>query len=86
MLCTIALLKHMQIPSDISFGIYFRKPKLLNLVTFKLKIQGKLKIKDDFKIVAIVAKSKFETEAYDSWRIRGFSKCLVKSYQQKEFL
>ena len=37
MLCTIALLKHKQIPSDISFGIYFRKPKLLNLVTFKLK-------------------------------------------------
>ena len=57
----------MQIPSDISFGIYFRKAKLLNLVTFKLKIQGKLKIKDDFKIVAIVAKSKFETEAYDSF-------------------
>ena len=64
-LCTIALLKHMQIPSDTSFGIYFRKPKLLNLVTFKLKKRGKLKIKDDFKIVAIVAKSKFEP--YDSF-------------------
>ena len=69
MVCTIALLKHMQIPSDISFGIYFRKPKLLNLVTFKLKNTGnrKLKIKDDFKIVAIVAKSKFETEVFDSF-------------------
>ena len=25
MLCTIALLKHIQIPSDISFGIYLRE-------------------------------------------------------------
>ena len=67
MLCTIALLKHMQIPSDISFGIYFRKPKLLNLVAFKLKNTEKTENKDDFKIVAIVAKSKFETEAFDSF-------------------
>ena len=65
MLCTIALLEHIQIPFDISFGIYFFK--LTNLAKFMLKILGKLKRKNDFKIVAIVAKRKFDTETYDSF-------------------
>ena len=54
MLGTTALLKHIQIPSDIS----------LNLATFRLKSTGR---KDDFKIVAIVAKCKFDSEPYDSF-------------------
>ena len=71
MLCTIALLKHVQILSDISFKVYFKKAltrlKLTNTATFMLKILGKLKRKDDIKIVAIVAKCKFDTEPYDSF-------------------
>ena len=35
MLCPIALLKHIQIPSDISFGIYLREAS--SLATFRLK-------------------------------------------------
>ena len=66
--CTLALLQHIQITSDISFDIYFKKSlKLTNLATFMLKILGKLKRKDDFKIVAIVAKGKLDTESYDSF-------------------
>ena len=34
---------------------------------FMLKILGKLKRKDYFKIVAIVAKHKFDIEPYDSF-------------------
>ena len=37
----------------------------MNLATFMLKILGKLKRKEYFKIVAIVAKHKFDTEPYD---------------------
>ena len=58
MLGTIALLKHIQMPSDISFGICF------NLATFRLKNTGR---KDDFKIIAIVAKRKFDSESDDSF-------------------
>ena len=39
----------------------------MNVATFMLKILGKLKRKDDFKIVASVAKRKFDTEPYDSF-------------------
>ena len=39
----------------------------MNLATFMLKILGKLKRKYYFKIVAIVAKHKFDTEPYDSF-------------------
>ena len=38
----------------------------MNLATFMLKILEKLKRKDDFQIVSIVAKRKFDTEPYDS--------------------
>ena len=54
MLCTVALLKNIQIPSDISSGIYFRKALKLKRVV-------------DFKIVVIVDKRKFDTELYDSF-------------------
>ena len=53
----------------------------MNLATFMLKIPGKLKRKDDFKIVAIVAKRTFDTERYNSFV--GFSKCLAKYENQK---
>ena len=39
----------------------------MNTATFMLKILGKLKRKDDMKIVAIVAKCKFDIERYDSF-------------------
>ena len=39
----------------------------MNLAMFMLKILGKLKRKDDFKIVAVVKKCKFDTEPYDSF-------------------
>ena len=39
----------------------------MNLATFMLKIQGKLQRTDDFKIVAIVATRKFDTDPYDSF-------------------
>ena len=65
MLGTIALLKHIQIPSDIGFGIYLREASsFLDLATFRLKNTGR---KFDFKIVAIVAKRKFDSEPYDSF-------------------
>ena len=68
MLCTIALLKHIQIPSDISFGIYLREASSFwTWLRLDKKILGKLKGKDDFKIVAIVAKRKFDSEPYDSF-------------------
>ena len=43
---------------------YKRSIKFLNLATFRLKNTGR---KDDFKIVAIVAKLKFDFEPYDSF-------------------
>ena len=56
--------KHIQIPSDISFGIYLREASsFLNLATFRLKNTGR---KDDFKIVPVVPKRKFDSEPYDS--------------------
>ena len=39
----------------------------MNLATFTLKILGKLKRKDDFKIASIVGKRTFDTEPYDSF-------------------
>ena len=56
------IIKDIQIPSDISFGIYLREG--LSLATFRSKNIGR---NDDFKIVAIVAKLKFESEPYDSF-------------------
>ena len=38
--------------------------KFLSLATFRLKNTGR---KDDFKIVAIVAKPKFDSDPYDSF-------------------
>ena len=64
-LCMIALLKHIQIPFDLSFGIYLRDAS--SFLTWRQKILGKLKRKDDFKIVAIVAKRTFDSEPYDSF-------------------
>ena len=73
MLCTIALLKHIQIPYDISFGIYLREASIFfNLAMFRLK---KYKRKDYFKIVAIAAKRKFDSEPCDSF-VEFFFKCL----------
>ena len=62
MLCTITLLKHIQIPSDISFGIYLREAS--SLATIRLKNTER---NDDFKIVAIVAKRRFDSEPSDSF-------------------
>ena len=64
MLCMIAVLTHIQIPSDISFGIYLREASsFFNLATFRLKnTKGNY-----FKSVAIVAKLKFDSEPYDSF-------------------
>ena len=68
MLCTIALLKHIPIPSDISLGIYLRQASSFRTwLRLGWRIQGKLKRKDDFEIVAIVAKPKFDSEPYDSF-------------------
>ena len=39
----------------------------MNLATLMLKILGKLNRKDDFKMVAIVAKRKFDTKPYESF-------------------
>ena len=42
--------------------LFKRSLKFLNLATVRLKNTGR---KDDFKIVAIVAKRKFNSEPYD---------------------
>ena len=39
----------------------------MNLATLMLKIEGKLTRKDDFKMVAIVAKRKLDTKPYESF-------------------
>ena len=88
MLCTIALLKHVQILSDISFKIYFRKA--LNNEhghVYVKKILGKLKRQNDIKIVTIVAKCKFDTEPYDSFVEEGaFLNVQPNLTNKKEFL
>ena len=45
MLCTIALLKHVQIPSDISFKIYFRKALSYEHGHVYVKNTGKIEMK-----------------------------------------
>ena len=65
MLGTIALLKHIQIASEHTLWHLFKGSlKFLNLATFRLKNTGR---KDDFKIVAILAKREFDSEPYDSF-------------------
>ena len=39
----------------------------MNLATLMLKILGKLQTKDDFKMVAVGAKRKFDTKPYKSF-------------------
>ena len=48
MLCTIALLKYIQIPSDIYkiWHLFKRSLKLLNLATFRFENTGKTEIKE----------------------------------------
>ena len=53
------------VPDSENPGLF--RVKLTKLATFMLKILEKLKRKDDFKIVAIVAKCKFDTVQYDSF-------------------
>ena len=66
LLCTTGLLKHIQIPSDISFGIYSREASSYwTWLRLGLKILGKLKKKMILRFFAIVAKRKFDTEPYD---------------------
>ena len=63
MLCTIALLKHIQIPSDISFGIYLREPRVFNLATFRLKnTKEKMILRS-----SLLSQSVSDSEPYDSF-------------------
>ena len=66
LLCTIGLLKHLQIPSDINFGIYLREASSYwTWLRLGLRILGKLKKKTILRFLAIVAKSKVDTDSYD---------------------
>ena len=47
--------------------LFKRSLKFLNLATFRLKNTVKTENKDNFKIVTIVAKRKFDSELYDSF-------------------
>ena len=57
MLCKIALLKHKL------WHLFKRSLKFFNLATFRLKNHKK----DDFEIVTIVAKRKFDSSPSDSF-------------------